>query len=251
LAELPAISVVTPSLDQGAFIGAAIESVLAQDVPSVEHIIVEGGSHDETRAVLARHPHVRVVDQPARGQSDAINVGFAMASAPIVAWLNADDLYLPDVFGSVVEAFERHPAAGAIYGNCLEIDEDGATIGMITAGPFERGRLLDGLNNIPQPAAFIRRSLIDRIGPLDASLHYVMDYEFWLRAAEVSELVWVDEPWACFRHQAASKTMSQWHAFYPEARRVARAHGGRRFSPAWRLRYGNLAYLKWRLRNLL
>lgn len=247
----PIVSIITPSLNQGGFIVEAIESVLAQDVGPVEHIVVEGGSVDETPTRLERYSHLRVIRRPPRGQSDAINAGFDIALAEIVGWLNADDCYLPNVFGAVVRAFKQYPAAGIIYGNCLEINDAGTTIGEIRPGPFVRERLLQGINNIPQPATFVRRSLIERIGPLDSTLHYVMDYEFWLRAARVTELVWVDESWASFRHQAASKTTLQWHDFYREARRVARAHGGPLFSVAWKRQYGNLAHLKWRLKKAL
>src|SRR6266498_6086013 len=162
----PSFSVVTPSLNQGRFVGAAIESVLAQDVPDVEHIVVDGGSTDETHDVLARYPHLIVLRDDGRGQSQAINVGFRAASGEVIGWLNADDCYAPGAFEGVRRALAEHRDAGIVYGNAEYIDETGAVVEVVRAGPFDLERLLNGVNAIPQPAVFMRASLLEQVGLL-------------------------------------------------------------------------------------
>jgi glycosyltransferase involved in cell wall biosynthesis len=232
----PSFSVVTPSLNQGRFVGAAIESVLAQDVPDVEHIVVDGGSTDETHNVLARYPHLIVLRDEGRGQSQAVNLGFRAASGDVIGWVNADDCYVPGAFDGARRAFAKHPDAGFVYGNAEYIDETGAVVDEVRAGPFDLQRLLNGVNTIPQPSVFMRASVLERVGLLDERLHYVMDYELWLRTSRVSRLVWVDETWAQFRQHGESKTVGQFASFWPEARSVSRAYGGPFFSEAWRRR---------------
>jgi glycosyltransferase involved in cell wall biosynthesis len=229
-------SVVTPSLNQGRFVGAAIESVLAQEVPDVEHIDVDGGSTDETHNVLARYPHLIVLRDEGRGQSQAVNLGFRAASGDVIGWVNADDCYVPGAFDGARRAFAKHPDAGFVYGNAEYIDETGAVVDEVRAGPFDLQRLLNGVNTIPQPSVFMRASVLERVGLLDERLHYVMDYELWLRTSRVSRLVWVDETWAQFRQHGESKTVGQFASFWPEARSVSRAYGGPFFSEAWRRR---------------
>ncbi len=247
----PPFSVVTPSLNQGRFVGAAIESVLAQDVADVEHIVVDGGSTDETHDVLARYPHLTILRDEGRGQSQAINVGFRAASGDVIGWLNADDCYAPEAFAGARRALDEHSDAEIVYGNAEYIDESGAVVDEVRAGPFDLDRQLNGVNAIPQPAVFMRASLLETIGLLDERLHYVMDYELWLRASRVTRLVWVDETWAQFRQHGESKTVGQFAAFWPEARAVARAYGGPFFSEAWRLRTLNRTYPKIALRRVL
>jgi GT2 family glycosyltransferase len=224
--------------------------VLAQRMPDVEHLVVDGGSTDETAAVLGRYPHLTILRDDAQGQSRALNQGFRAASGEVIGWLNADDCYLPGAFAGALRALEEHPDAGVVYGNASMIDEHGVTVSEIRSGPFDLGRQLNGINGIPQPAAFIRASLLEQIGLLDERLHYVMDYELWLRAARVTRLVWVDEVWAQFREHEGSKTVGQWSAFWPEARSVARRYGGPFFSQAWRTRTLNTAFLKMKIRSI-
>jgi glycosyltransferase involved in cell wall biosynthesis len=246
----PRVTVVTPSLNQGEFIAAAVESVLAQAIPDLEHIVVEGGSTDGTIDVLNGFPQLKVLQDDGRGQSHAVNIGLRAAAGEVIGWLNADDRYLPGAIAGALAVFERHPEAGVVYGNAELIDEHGAVFDRIRAGSFDLRRQLNGINGIPQPAAFIRASLLGEIGLLNEDLHYVMDYELWLRAARVTQLVWVDEAWAQFRSHPASKSVDQWGAFWPEARAVARSFGGPFFSEAWRLHTFNSAFVKMSLRRL-
>ena len=242
----PLVSIVTPSLNQGAFLDEAITSVLEQDYPSIEYLVVEGGSTDGTGAVLERYrDRVQVIEErPRRGQAYAINLGLCHARGEIVAWLNADDRYCRGAVRAAVRALEERPSAGVVFSNWEEIDEGGRVVALRRSRPYARLEQLEGVNLVPQPTAFIRRSVLDRIGYLDDRLHYVMDYEFWLRASLVTRLEWVDETWAQFRLHPDSKTSSQWLAFYPERRRVARGYGGPFFSRSFRDRYLNVAFAK-------
>ena len=232
---------VTPSLDQGRFLQDALESVVAQGYPAVEHIIVEGGSTDETWTVLERYvhlPHIRVIeDVPPRGQSAALNLGFRAASGEIIGWLNADDRYCEGAFAAAVGGLMGGEAA-LIYGDWEAIDEAGLVTKAYTAGAFKRDDLLNGIDTtVAQPTVFFRRELFDHVGYLDEDLHYTMDFDFWLRAAAVTEFKYLERPLAQFRRHAHSKSMSQSKRFYPEARRVARGHGGPFFSSAFKRRY--------------
>ena len=223
------LSVVTPSLNQGRFIEDALDSVLKQP-GEVEHIVVDGGSTDETASVLARYPRVRVLRDPGIGQSHAVNIGLRAARGELIGWLNADDRYVAGVFDSVRAAFDANPNAGIVYGNARFVDERTGTTDVPRLGPFDRELLLSGVCRIAQPAAFIRRSLFDQVGLLDESLKLAMDFEFWLRASDVASLVWVDEVWADFRIHPDSKTGAGYRQFWPERRGVSRAYGGPFFS---------------------
>jgi glycosyltransferase involved in cell wall biosynthesis len=242
----PLVSVVTPSLDQGRFLADAIESVIAQGYEPVEHLIVEGGSTDETESVLDRYrDRITVIEErPRLGQAHAVNLGFQAARGEIVGWLNADDRYVPGAFRTVVQAFADAPEIDVVFGNWEEIDTEGQVVERYRARPYDTAEQLQGINLVAQPTVFVRRPLFERIGYLDESLHFVMDYELWLRASRVTELRWLDSTLAQFRIHDASKTTSQWLGFWPESRRVARAYGGPYFSRGFRLRYLNFAYAK-------
>lgn len=231
---MTSVSIVTPSLNQGRFLADALDSVIAQAYPEVEHLVVEGGSTDESVVVLehyAEHPHLRVIeDVPPRGQSAAVNVGFRAATGEIVGWLNADDRYCGGAIAASVEALESGEAALS-YGDWQIVDEQGELVRSLTSGSFDRRRLLAGVSGtIAQPTVFFRRELLDRIGYLDESLDFVMDYDFWLRASEVTQFRYVSRTLAQFRVHPESKTVSRRNSFYAERRRVARAHGGAFFS---------------------
>src|SRR5207253_836839 len=119
----PLVSIITPSYNQGRFIRATIESVLGQDYPNIEYIIMDGGSKDETASIAREYSRrLTFISERDRGQSDAINKGFRMARGEIVSWLNSDDIILPGAVRSAVEAFERVPSAGAVYGDGYLID---------------------------------------------------------------------------------------------------------------------------------
>ena len=133
----PLVSIVTPSLNQGRFIGEAIRSVLGQDYPRLEHIVVDGGSTDDTLSVLRRFEHLHWVSEPDDGQADAINKGFRMAHGEIFAWLNADDFYTRGTLDYIRNRFASEPDLHALVGDCDVVDVDGKHLWRLTPGPYD------------------------------------------------------------------------------------------------------------------
>jgi len=210
----PAVTVITPSLNQGRFIGATIESVRQQSYRPIVHRVYDGGSTDETPAVLARYRDgVDVISEPDGGQAAAINRGLREATTDIVAWINSDDVYLPGAIATAVAYLESHPSCAMVYGNALYIDADGRVIGRYPTAPVSS--LRDGCY-ICQPATFMRREAVAAVGFLDPRLRFCMDYDLWLRLAERYEIGRVDAELAASRLHAAAKTVSQRLAFHRE-----------------------------------
>ncbi len=227
---LPLVTVVTPSLNQAKYLDLTIKSVLDQDYPRIEHIVVDGGSTDGTLELLENYPHLIWVSEPDGGQADAVNKGFQQASGEILGWLNSDDLYLPGAVSKAAAHLRRAPA-DLVYGDYVEIDELGEELEAMRVPGFDLDFSLNVRNVIPQPATFIRRSVLDSVGMLDTSYRYAMDYEFWIRIARAGcRIDHVPEFWACFRRHSTSKSVAEADRFWQEARRVARSNGGRLLS---------------------
>jgi glycosyltransferase involved in cell wall biosynthesis len=183
--EPPLISIITPSFNRAALIADAVESVLAQDYPNFEQIIVDGASTDGTLDVLKKYPHLRIVSEPDRGMYDAINKGIALARGEILAWLNTDDIYPPGAFAAVAEAFAAHPDALAISG-AAETFVDSAN------GPrvIKTEQAIDDVDdwqrivNAPVPNGwFFKKNLFEKIGNFNPAYRFVADREFIIRVA--------------------------------------------------------------------
>jgi glycosyltransferase involved in cell wall biosynthesis len=176
------VSVVTPSLDQGRFLGQTLQSVAAQDFPILEHQVIDGGSTDETLAVLraAARPGLRWVSERDRGQAQAVNKGIARTTGDIIAWINSDDVYYPGALAAAAGFLAAHPEVDVVYGAADHIDAQGAVLSAYPTAEFDLRRLHE-FCFLCQPATFFRRSCITRFGLLDERLHYCMDYEYWLR----------------------------------------------------------------------
>jgi glycosyltransferase involved in cell wall biosynthesis len=223
------LTIVTPSFNQAGFIERTLASVAAQRGPfEVEHLVIDGGSTDGTLEVLRRHPGLRWISEPDRGQSDAINKGFRMATGDVVAWLNSDDRYEPGALAAAAEAL----GAGArwCFGECRVIDEDDREIRRLVSWYKNRqsrrysvARLL-GRNFIPQPAVFFRRDLLEEVGGLREDYHLAMDYDLWLRFARVAEPVFVPRPLAAFRWHGGSKSGAGYRRMAWECFGIARQH---------------------------
>ncbi len=180
LKDNPLVSVVTPSYNSAAYIGATLESIQIQDYPAIEHIVIDGGSTDGTLEILARYPQLVWTSEPDKGQSDALNKGFRRAQGEIIGWLNADDTYQPGAISTAVTYFLAHPQTMAVYSECRVIDEAGHFLHFYGTEDFDLRTLL--LHDyIPQPTVFFRREVLDTVGLLNEKLHYVMDWEYWLR----------------------------------------------------------------------
>lgn len=204
----PLVSIVTPSFNQGAFIAETITSVLTQDYPRIDHLVIDGGSTDSTLDVLSRFgDRLRWISEPDRGQSDAINKGWRLARGEIVAWLNADDLYRPNAIGKVVAFFHEHPDVDLVYGDCDFINERGEVVARHRKRPADAADLLRSpISIIAQPAAFLRRRVLETAGYLDEMLQYVMDLDYWLRVASRHSIAYLPHCLAAFRVHGESKT---------------------------------------------
>jgi glycosyltransferase involved in cell wall biosynthesis len=180
----PPISIVVPSYNQGQFIRATVDSILSQNIEGIEILVMDGGSKDETVAVLRSYgDKIQWVSEKDRGQSHAINKGFERARSDILGYINSDDTYQPGALASVLEAFRQHPESDFVYGDFNYIDAAGNILARRRTTNFDYDILRFDHNFICQPASFWRRSVIERIGPIAEDLYYLMDYEYYLRAA--------------------------------------------------------------------
>lgn len=204
---MPLVSILTPSFDQGRFIGDCIASVQSQTYLNVEHVICDGGSTDSTLDVLRRAPaSVRWTSRPDRGQADAINRAFSRSRGEIVGWLNADDAYFDRrAIQRVVDVFARHSDVDVVYGHAALVGADNELLHLIWAPPFSAW-LLKYATFIVQPTAFIRRSALgDSL--VDESLDYALDRELWLRlSADGHRFERLDCVVAIDRHHQARKS---------------------------------------------
>jgi glycosyltransferase involved in cell wall biosynthesis len=202
-------SVVTPSFNQGQFIRATILSVLSQNFPALQYIVVDGGSTDQTIAILKEYSdRLAYVSEPDNGTADAVNKGLALASGEIIGWLNSDDIYYPGALDRVSALFADNPEADVIYGRAHHIDDAGS---MIEEYPTKEWSFEDLIDHciISQPAAFFRRRAIRRFGPLDTNHRYCIDYEFWIRLAKQgARFLFVPEVFAATRIHPAAKTVA-------------------------------------------
>ena len=220
------VSIVTPSYQMAQFLPATIESVLSQDYPHVDYLVMDGGSTDGTRELLEGYgDRLRYVSEPDDGQSDAINKGFHRTEGGLFAFLNADDTYLPGAVSSVVEAFTSDPGVDVVYGNADYTDVSGEVVGPYPVEPFDRERLARSCF-IAQPATFVSREAWAACDGLDSSLHYALDYDLWIRMSERFRFVQLDKTLATCRMHPDNKTLGSRDKHYREVFEVVRRHYG-------------------------
>jgi glycosyltransferase involved in cell wall biosynthesis len=213
----PLVSVVTPCLNAVRFIEKTIESVSSQDYPHVEHIIMDGASTDGTLGILEKHPGVIWASEPDRGQSHALNKAFRRAQGEIIGWLNADDVYQPRAISRAVEFLQKSPDVDFIYSDCIELDGDDLPVRRINGHPVKNYHDLVFRQPIPQPTIFFRRRVLETLGGVDEELHYVMDWEFWLRASFDFKFAHLPgETLAGFRKYAGTKSHASSRIFNEE-----------------------------------
>ena len=235
MAHQPLVSVVTPSYNQAKFLEDALVSVLNQDYPHLEYLVIDGGSTDGSAELIRRRQErfAYWVTEPDRGQAHAIAKGFARARGDILTWLNADDVYLArDAISRAVRACEQAPEAGVVYGDYALMGEDGVLFRVVPGLARVSFRTF-ATYSLGQPSAFIRRQVVNAF-PLREDLHYGMDYEYWLRLSRAGvQFHYV--PWLCaaYRVHPRSKTASMARAMDQELQAIRRAY----FNGAWSSRW--------------
>jgi len=265
-AAWPRISIVIPSLNQGRYLEQTILSVLNQQYPNLELLVMDGGSTDDSRHIIQKYAahlaHWR--SAPDGGQAAAIEEGFEIASGDIFAYLNSDDLYLPNALHTVGSLFRAAPEMEFLYGDCLMIDEENRIMRRMYPIDFDLDTFLFDHTIIQQQAAFWRRDLYHKSGGIDRALQFCMDYDLWLRCAQAgATFTRTPELLAAFRRHPASKT-SRLHAIHDQEygrifnRAVGRSRSGRdvpkiaylRLKRYWREPRGVLESIKARLHRL-
>jgi len=222
----PLVSVVTPSYNMARFLEETIRSVLSQDYPRIEYIVMDGGSTDGTQEILRRYEgRLQYESRPDRGQSEAVNRGFLRSQGSVFAYLNADDTYLPGAVSTAVRHLLANPGQAGVYGEACHIGEDGSILGRFDTREFD-AELLKTNCYICQPAVFLWREAFGEAGMLDPDLHLAMDYDLWIRIAKRRTFVKVQEYLACSRMHRSSKTLRQRSAVYRELVKVALRHYG-------------------------
>jgi glycosyltransferase involved in cell wall biosynthesis len=182
MVEPPKISVVTPSFNSVATIAGTLQSVLSQDYANWEHIVVDGGSTDGTRAVLERHPRLTWVSEKDEGHYHAMNKGIARATGDVVVILNADDCFRPGALRSVAAAFQSHPDWDALFGDVVFVDGAGHEIYRREEVVYDYKILLYGVDYICHQALFVRKAVYERLGGYrHKEFLNSADYEFKLR----------------------------------------------------------------------
>lgn len=208
-ANAPRIAMVTPSYNHAQYLGATIESIVSQNYPNLTYHVQDGGSIDGTLDLLkSLGERISWTSAPDRGQSNAINLGFVGADCEIMAYLNSDDMLLPGTLAYVANYFTSHPDVDVVYGHRIFIDREGLEVGRAVL-PSHDGKALQYADYIPQETMFWRKRVWDRIGPIDESFHYAMDWDFIMRAQEAGfKFVRLPRFLACFRIHDAQKTAS-------------------------------------------
>lgn len=182
---LPKISIVTPVYNCGELVRTCIESVLAQNYPNFEHIIVDGASTDGTVEVIKEYPHIKWISEPDEGEAEALNKALRMVSGDFIGWLNADDSYLDGTLKKVIQKLQHEPECHLIYGKTLFVDEEGIpTNWVIPYAPLDVVSLTRWYRlNLFQPSMFFSTKLLHDVGFYREDLEYGVDYEYWFRIA--------------------------------------------------------------------
>jgi GT2 family glycosyltransferase len=207
----PLVSIVTPSYNQAKYLEKTITSVIEQDYPSLEYLVVDGNSSDGSQAIIKKFEHHIDwwVSEADKGQAEAINKGLSRAKGKIVAWLNSDDYYLPGAIKKAVATFNENPQVAFIYGDVLALNAAGAAINHMRYRPMALADLMM-FNIIGQSSVFINRSLLEQVGFLDITYQFLLDHQLWLRLAQKGPVHYLPE------------LLSAAH-FHPQSKNVAKA----------------------------
>jgi len=215
------VSIVTPSYNQARYLEATIQSVVLQDYPRIEYIVIDGGSSDASVEIIKNNENRLAywVSEKDSGQADAINKGLSRATGEILAWLNSDDYYLPNAISAAVKVFEENPDVVMVYADMLAVDEQGQTINLLKYKQLSLEDLLS-FQIIGQPAVFFRREALEKAGGLDTTFHFLLDHHLWIRLVQQGKILHVPQTWAAARYHAEAKNRAKAAEFGREAFRI-------------------------------
>ena len=219
--DMTLVSIITPSYNQAPYLEQTIQSVIGQEYPGIEYLVIDGGSTDNSVEIIQRHAGRLAywVSEKDRGQAEAINKGLARAKGEILAWLNSDDYYLPHTISAAVKCFENNPDVVMVYGDMLAVDEKGQTLNLLKYKQLSLEDLLC-FQIIGQPSVFFRRSALEKTGQLDTTFHFMLDHHLWIRLAQQGRILHVPQIWSAARYHAAAKNRARAAEFGREGFRV-------------------------------
>jgi glycosyltransferase involved in cell wall biosynthesis len=233
--NFPLVSIIIPSYNQARFLEFTIQSILEQDYPNFEIIVVDGGSTDGSVEIIKRYADRFAwwVSEKDKGHADALNKGFARAKGEIIAWLNSDDTYYPGAIADAVRVLQENPDVGLVYADADLTDEEGKIIGRFASRQTDYKKLLRASVHIPQATTFFRADLYRQVGELSLSLFFAFDYDLWVRLSKVSRLLYVPHLWATFRLHDEGKSVKNDDRCYPDMLKVYERERGKGLSWMW------------------
>jgi glycosyltransferase involved in cell wall biosynthesis len=217
----PLVSVITPSFNQARYLEQTMRSVLEQDYPHIEYIVIDGASMDGSVDIIRKYKSRLAywASEKDSGQAEAVNKGLARATGEIVAWLNSDDYYLSGAVSSAVKILEENQNVILVYGDMLAVDENGQTINLMKYGQLSLADLLC-FQIIGQPSVFFRRGALQKAGLLDTTFHFLLDHHLWIRMAAQGKILHVSQVWSAARYHAEAKNRAKAAEFGHEAFRI-------------------------------
>lgn len=247
----PRISVVVPSFNQAGYLGATLESVISQNYPDLELIVIDGGSKDGSVEILRQYERNLDywVSEPDQGQTDALIKGFKRATGDVFCWLNSDDLLEPGTLAEVADFFVRNPQTDAVFGDALWIDEAGKPLRLQREIPFNRFLWMYTYNYIPGMSMFWRREIYWRVGGLNPEFNLAMDADLWIRFADSGRIAHVRKVWSRMRFYPEQKNRRLRAESDAEDMRLRARYWGKELPPMYGLKKITAQWLRvaWKL----
>jgi glycosyltransferase involved in cell wall biosynthesis len=250
--DVPLISIVIPSFNQGQFIEQTITSVLGQIYPNLELIIIDGGSTDQTLEIIDKYSDLisYFISEPDQGQAHAINKGFRVAQGEILAWLNSDDIYLPCTLSKVAKILGASREPKLLHGGCLHFYESQTITYGRLASDFDVEQLTY-YDHVVQPSAFWSRSLWEAVGELNENYHYVLDWDWFIRASQICKFISIKEYLSIYRLHENHKSSGGGLKRTDEVLKIVETYASEDWILAYRDVYKHIEILKIIRENLV